>query len=62
MKQDEIRIILDEIFRKLIINMYITYSMLHLVNYNLILFSKFATNRSLTCIELMCKTYQPGRP
>ena len=29
MKQDEIRIIYDEIFKKVIINMYITHDMLH---------------------------------
>ena len=44
-------------------NMYITHSMLYLVSYNLILFSKFATNRKLpvTCVELMRKVYRLGR-
>ena len=62
MKQDEIRIILVEILRIEIINMYITHNMLHLVNYNLILFSEFAKNRNLTCAKLMRKAYQLVRP
>ena len=37
MKQDEIRIIVIVIFRIVIIIMYITPSMLHLSNYNLII-------------------------
>ena len=45
MKQDKIRIITDAIFRKVIINMYITHSILQRVNYNFILFYEFATNR-----------------
>ena len=61
MKQDKIRIIMDETFRILIFNMYITHKILHLVNYNLFLFYKFATNRNLTCAELMLKAYQLGR-
>lgn len=41
MKEDKL-IIKDEIFRILIINIYITDSILHLVNHNLIHFYKFA--------------------
>ena len=47
MKQDEIRIILTEKFSKVIINMYITHSMLHWVNCNLILFSEICYEQKL---------------
>ena len=57
-----IRIILDEIFRILIINMYITHCILNWDNHNLILFYGKSTNRNLTCAELMRKAYQLGRP
>ena len=62
MKHDQIRIIIDEMFRIEIIYMYIIQSMLHWLNHNLILFFEFATNRNLTCTELMRKAYQLGRP
>ena len=58
MKHDEIRIIVVEIFRIVIIIMYITPSMLHLSNCNLIILYEFVTNRNITCTELMSKTYQ----
>ena len=61
-KQDKIRIIIDEIFRIVIFNMYITHNILHLVNYNLFLFYEFATNKNLTCAQLMRKSYQLERP
>ena len=62
MKQDKILIIIYEIFRIVIINVYITHSILHWDNYNLILFYEFATNRNLTSVELMHHTFQLGRP
>ena len=46
------------IFGIVIINIYITHSILHWVHYNLISFYEFATNRNLTCAELMRKAYQ----
>ena len=61
-KHDRIRMIVDEIFRIVILDMYITRNILHLINYNLILSDEFATNRTLTCAEAMRKTYQLGRP
>ena len=54
-----------EIFTKVIIKVYITHCIRHLVNHVLTLFSefKFATNRNLICKELMMrKAYQLGRP
>ena len=59
MKQDKICIIIHEIFRKIIINMCITNSILLLV---IIWFYEFATNRNLTCSELICKAFQLGHP
>lgn len=52
MKQDVTRIIRVELF---IINMYFTHSKLYSVNYNLIHFQEFATNRNPNCAEWMRK-------
>ena len=60
MIQYKIRILIDAIFRVVIINMYITHTILHSVNYNLILFYEFATNRNVFCAELMRKGFQLG--
>ena len=54
MKQGKIRIIIDEIFRVVIINMYFTHSIPHSVNYDLIRYKQ-------TCTELMRKAFQLGR-
>ena len=62
MKQVRIRIIKDEIFRIVIINKYITQSLLNSEKYNLILVYEFATNRNLTCAEPMRKANQLGHP
>ena len=51
--RDKIRIIIDEILR--IVPLHITY-FIYLIIY------EFATNRNLTCAELMRKAYQLGRP
>ena len=60
MKQDKCRIIIEEIFRIVMICMYITHSKLHLSHYNLILIYEFATNRN--CAEPMRKAFQLLRP
>ena len=60
MKQDKSRISTDELFRIVIINMYITHSILHLVNHNLINFYEFATNINPACAELVRKAFQLG--
>ena len=62
MEQDKILFIINEISRIVIIIMYITHSIHHWVNYNLILFYEFATKRNLTWAGLMRKAYQLGRP
>ena len=49
MKQDKTLFIINEIFRKVIITMYIPHSILYWVNYNSIHFYEFATNRNPTC-------------
>ena len=46
MKQDEIRIIVVEILRIVIIIMYITPSMLHLSNFNLNILYEFVINKT----------------
>ena len=56
MKRDKIRIIIDEIFRIVINDMYITHNILHSFYYNLIL------SMNLLQTELMRKAYQLRRP
>ena len=62
MQQDKTRIIIDEIFRIVIINMYITHSIHYGDNYDLIHLYEFATNRNhiATCTELMQKLSSSG--
>ena len=45
-----------------IINMYITHSILRWARYNLILFNEFATNRNVTYTDLMHKAFQLEHP
>ena len=45
LRQDKTRFVKDELFRIVIIIMYITHSTLYLVNFDLINFYEFATNR-----------------
>ena len=45
-----------------IINMYITHSILPWARYNLILFNEFATNRNVTYADLMHKAFQLEHP
>ena len=62
MQQDKTRIIIDEIFRIVIIDMYITHSIHYGDNYDLIHLYEFATNRNhiATCTELMQKLSSSG--
>ena len=60
MKQDKIRISIDEILRIIICIFHIAF----LIEIILIVFFfyEFATNRNLACAELMRKANQLGRP
>ena len=59
MKQDKIRISIDEILRILIGIFHIAYLIEIIL---IVFFYEFATNRNLTCAELMRKANQLGRP
>ena len=48
----------DEIFIIFIINMYITKSILHWVNCNLIHFYEFATKRNTICVKLTLESVE----
>ena len=60
MKQDKSQISTDDLFRIVIINMYITHSILHRVKYNLINFYEFAIYINPACAELVLKAFQLG--
>ena len=61
-KRDKSWIIVDKIFRIVIIDMYNTHSILHCFNYNLIHSYEFATNLNPACTLLMRKPSHLGPP